>query len=82
MDEDEAMRRGAFQGGRKDTPSFAPGGAEGRAPRWMVVCGVIAYCVCAWIAVFHFGGQATDWLAEVMNGDTLQAASRSDVSAR
>lgn len=74
------MRRGAFQNGHKDTLGFAPGSGEGRAPRWMVVCGVVAYCVCAWIAVFHFGGQATDWLADTMKSDTLQAAGQTDVS--
>jgi hypothetical protein len=81
-DKDEAMRGGAFQNGRKDTPSFGSAGNEGRTPRWMVVFGVVAYCACAWIAVFHFGGQATDWLADAMNRDTLQAANESDVSAR
>jgi hypothetical protein len=48
----------------------------------MVVFGVIAYCTCAWIALFHFGGQATTWLANMMNSDTLQAATKSEESTR
>ena len=80
--EDMAMRRGAFQNSQKEKRNTGLAGVQTPPPRWMVVFGVIAYCTCAWIALFHFGGQATTWLANMMNSDTLQAATKSEESTR
>jgi hypothetical protein len=61
------------QGHRGHRPPFWSLSSEQPAPRWIVVAGVIIYCVVAWVAVFHVGGATTDWLLAVLDGSTAHA---------
>jgi hypothetical protein len=60
--------------GEQDDLQEWDGQRTGHAPRWAVVMGVVAYCVVAWAAVFHFGGAAADWMVARFQGTPTEAA--------